>query len=101
LLIILFDRQLKESTPDHEISTFSHSTSVTILRKHLYKNHIEQWVTTCDSLKIPITAKSAEEPVRIFRKVPAPTLDCPKSGPVLVRPLFADPGLGPEDQVQD
>ena len=66
-------RQLKESTSDHKITTFGRSTSVSILRKHLYKNHIEQWVTTCDDLKIPITAKSAEEPVRIFRKEPVPT----------------------------
>ena len=27
-------------------------------------------------------------------------LDCPQSGPGLVWPLFADPGLGPQDQVQ-
>jgi hypothetical protein len=74
LITYLFYRQLKESDPDNKVSTFKHSTSVSILRKHLYKNHIEQWVTTCDKLKIPITAKSAEEPVRIFRKEPAPSL---------------------------
>jgi hypothetical protein len=36
-------------------------------------NHIEQWVTMCDDLKIPITAKSAEEPVHKFRKDPVLT----------------------------
>ena len=67
-------RQLKESNPDHKVSTFGLTTSVSVLRKHLYnKNHIEKWVTTCDELKIPITAKSAEEPVRLFRKEPAPS----------------------------
>lgn len=59
--------------PDHKISTFGRSTGISVLRKHLSKNHIEQWVTTCDNLKIPITAKSAEEAVRIFRKEPDPT----------------------------
>jgi hypothetical protein len=73
LLLILFYRQVKGLKPDHKISTFGHSTSVSTLRKHLYKNHIEQWVTACDDLKIPITAKGAEEPVRIFRKEPAST----------------------------
>lgn len=73
LLLILFCRQLKESIPDHNISTFGRSTGISVLRKHLLKNHIEQWVTICDNLKIPITAKSAEEAVRVFRKEPAPT----------------------------
>ena len=73
MLLILFCRQIKESTPDHKISTFGRSTSISVLRKHLLKNHIEQWVTICDNLKIPITAKSAEGPLRIFRKEPDPT----------------------------
>lgn len=74
-MLILFYRQLKESNPDHTVSTFGHSTSISVLQKHLYnKIHIEQWVITCDNLKIPITAKSAEEPVRIFCKEPAPSL---------------------------
>jgi hypothetical protein len=41
------------------------------LRKHLVNDHIEQWVSACDDLKIPITAKAALPAVRKFRNEPA------------------------------
>ena len=41
------------------------------MRKHLFTDHIEQWVSICDDLKIPITAAGALPSVRKFRNEPA------------------------------
>ncbi|KAJ7204439.1 hypothetical protein GGX14DRAFT_332480, partial [Mycena pura] len=43
----------------HESGNFSSSTSTGVLRRHLYECHLESWVSGCDQLKIPITAKEA------------------------------------------
>ena len=43
------------------------------MRKHLYSVHLDEWVTTCDQLHIPINSNAAAEHVRNFRKEPAPT----------------------------
>jgi hypothetical protein len=48
-------------------------TSTSNLRKHLYSEHIEEWVTGCDDLKIKITAEAALPAVRKFRAEPEPT----------------------------
>jgi hypothetical protein len=85
---MLFYRQLKESASDHKVSSFGHSTSTSVLRRHLYANHIEQWVTICDELKIPIMAKCAEEPVRQFRKDPAPSAESER--PTYSKEAFVD-----------
>jgi len=57
----------------HDIKVFGVSTSTTVMRKHLYSVHLDEWVTTCDQLHIRITSKAAAEHVRNFRKEPAPT----------------------------
>jgi hypothetical protein len=43
------------------------------LRKHLFNDHIENWITSCDKLHISITATAAVEAIRKFRKEPATT----------------------------
>ena len=43
------------------------------LRKHLYNDHLEQWVTACDDLEIEITAQAAIPFVKKFRQEPADT----------------------------
>jgi hypothetical protein len=43
----------------------------------------------CDNIKIPITAKSAEESVRIFRKEPVPT-SLQSERPTYSKEAFAD-----------
>jgi hypothetical protein len=48
-------------------------TSTSNLRKHLYSEHIEEWVTGCDDLKIKITAEAALPAVCKFRAEPEPT----------------------------
>ncbi|KAM6494641.1 hypothetical protein JOM56_009264, partial [Amanita muscaria] len=57
----------------HEVANFSTNTGTFNLRKHLYTDHLAQWVTSCDNLKIEITAKAALPFVRKFRQEPVDT----------------------------
>ncbi|KAJ7027234.1 hypothetical protein C8F04DRAFT_1399602 [Mycena alexandri] len=50
-----------------ESKKFASSTSSGVLRKHLYKNHLDAWVEGCDKLKIPINAKEASKHVDAYR----------------------------------
>lgn len=43
------------------------------MRKHLYSVHLDEWVTTCDQLHIPINSNAAAEYVRNFRNEPPST----------------------------
>jgi hypothetical protein len=43
------------------------------MRKHLYNEHLEQWVTSCDELDIKITAQAAIPAVKAFRQEPVNT----------------------------
>jgi hypothetical protein len=63
-------RKLNSVDPKHEIVTFGRNTGTGNLRKHLANVHIEDWVTACDRLHIPITAQGVEEAVKDFRKDP-------------------------------
>ena len=72
-MIWFISRKAHNADPSHSIITFSANTSTSILRRHLYSDHIEEWVNACDLLKIPITAAPAVEAVRNFRDEPAPT----------------------------
>ena len=56
-----------------EIKVFGVNTSTTVMRKHFYSAHLDEWVTTCDQLHIPITSNAAAEHVCNFRKEPVPT----------------------------
>ena len=69
----MYYRHIHESKPTHTISTFSHTTGTLNLWKHLYNDHLEQWVTSCDNLKIEIIAKAAIPFVKSFRQEPADT----------------------------
>jgi len=66
-------RHIHESNPDHTVSDFSLATSTSNLRKHLYNEHLEQWVTSCDNLGIEITAQAALPFVKKFLQEPADT----------------------------
>ena len=66
-------RQAHNTNPSHHISDFGLTTSTSGLWKHLFTDHIEDWVASCDDLKIPITAAAAVEAVCKFRKEPATT----------------------------
>ena len=66
-------RQAHKSKSSHAIASFGITTSTSNLRKHLYSEHIEEWVTGCDDLKIKITAQAALPAVRKFCAEPEPT----------------------------
>jgi len=66
-------RHIHKSDPAYAVSAFSLVTGTTNLRKHLYNEHLEQWVTTCDDLKIEITAQAAIPAVKQFRQEPVDT----------------------------
>jgi hypothetical protein len=59
--------------PAYRVSSFGTTTGTSNLRKHLFTDHLEQWVSSCDQLKIPITAKAALPEVQKFRNEPADT----------------------------
>jgi hypothetical protein len=59
--------------PAYQVSSFATSTGTSNLRKHLFTDHLEQWVSSCDQLNIPITAKAALPQVHKFRNEPADT----------------------------
>jgi hypothetical protein len=43
-------------------------TSTGVLRKHLYEQHADEWISGCDQLKIPINAKEAQPAVAEYRR---------------------------------
>ena len=66
-------RHVHESNLDHTVADFSLETSTSNLRKHLYNEHLDQWVTSCDNLGIEITTQAALPFVKKFRQEPADT----------------------------
>jgi hypothetical protein len=66
-------RQLHKSNPSLPVASFGSTTSTSNLRKHLYNEHLEQWVTSCDTLDIKITAQAAIPAVKAFRQEPVDT----------------------------
>ncbi|KAK7458852.1 hypothetical protein VKT23_009862 [Stygiomarasmius scandens] len=47
------------NNPEDQPSHYGPKTSSGTLRKHLYTNHLETWVNSCDALGIEITAEEA------------------------------------------
>lgn len=43
------------------MAKFRANTGVSNLRKHLYKQHLQEWTKGCEALGIQITAKAAVE----------------------------------------
>lgn len=66
-------RRIHNSNPSHAVSDFSLETGTSNLRKHLYTEHLGQWVASCDDLKIEITAQAALPAVKKFRQGPVDT----------------------------
>jgi hypothetical protein len=64
---------MHSTDPSHYVTDFSSTTSTSNLRKHLFTDHIEKWITSCEKLNIVITATAAVEAIRQFRKEPATT----------------------------
>ena len=66
-------REIHNTDPSHHVTNFSSTTSTSNLWKHLFTDHIEKWITSCEKLHISITAAAAVEAIRLFRKEPATT----------------------------
>jgi hypothetical protein len=66
-------RQIHQTNSEHNIAVFKLTTGILNLCKHLYSCHIDQWVTCCNDLKIPITAKDALAAVCKFWDEPPDT----------------------------
>jgi hypothetical protein len=66
-------RHIHESNLSHTVADFSLVMGTSNLRKHLYNEHLEQWVTSCDDLKIEITAQAAIPAVKKFHQEPVNT----------------------------
>ena len=66
-------RHVHVSNPSHRVAGFSLAMGTSNLQKHLYNEHLEQWVTSCDDLKIEITAQAALPFVKKFHQEPAET----------------------------
>lgn len=49
--------------PTHEVFPFGFSTGLSSLHAHLFNQHIEEWVASCDKFNIPITAEAGWGPV--------------------------------------
>lgn len=73
ILIYFIFRKAHNVNPSHRVAIFGIGTGISVLRKHLFSNHIDEWVTACDQAQIKITASAAAEAVRQFRKEPAST----------------------------
>jgi hypothetical protein len=43
------------------------STGTSVKRQHLVDCHIDLWISSCDQLKIPITAKTVQDAVCDYR----------------------------------
>jgi hypothetical protein len=48
-------------------SKFSLKTATGVLRRHLNEIHADAWISGCDLLRIPITAKEAQNTVAAYR----------------------------------
>lgn len=46
---------------------FGLKTGTDVLRRHLYEEHPDSWISGCDRLHIPITAKGAQRAVTEYR----------------------------------
>jgi len=68
-----FYRQAHAADPTHHISSFKDTTSTSNMRKHLFTDHIAEWVKLCEDLNIPIIAPAAISAIHKFRKEPVPT----------------------------
>ena len=72
--------------PNHEVAQFGSGTGVSNLRKHLMKEHLEDWVKACSEKKIDITAAAALKHINEFQGKESEERD----RPVYSKEAFAD-----------
>lgn len=52
-------RSCHTSDPSYKLQYYSKNTGTTILRRHLYSTHTEEWITACKTLNISIKSAAA------------------------------------------
>ncbi|KAF8814043.1 hypothetical protein BYT27DRAFT_7219956 [Phlegmacium glaucopus] len=85
----MFIMQAHATDPTYHISDFGLTTSTSNLQKHLFTDHIAEWVASCESLHIPITAAIAIEAIHKFHKEP-PTTSLESERPQYSKEAFTD-----------
>ena len=60
-------RSKKVANPHHKIAHFGPKTGTGTLQNYLCSTHAHKWIDSCDSSKIKIMAKSAQEVVTEYR----------------------------------
>jgi hypothetical protein len=50
-----------------KVKGFGMSTGTSVKRQHLVDCHIDAWISSCDRLKIPVTAKAVQDAVCDYR----------------------------------
>lgn len=66
-------RHEKKLVPSYHVTAFRKCTATGTIRRHLYENHLPEWVQICDRLRIPITAKLAVPLVEEYRLAQDPS----------------------------
>ena len=66
----MYFRNAHNTDPKHHVSTFRVTSSTSSIRKHLYNEHIGEWVSSCDNLNISITAAGAKAAARRYHNLP-------------------------------
>jgi hypothetical protein len=75
---LIFSKRLNFFTSDsskQKVHTYGKSTSISILRKHLYIHHLMEWVAECKKLNLTIKAKDALEAIAAFQGTQAEPQD--------------------------
>ncbi|KAH9920264.1 hypothetical protein B0H21DRAFT_668206, partial [Amylocystis lapponica] len=64
----LLCKYVQASKKDHVVKHYGLGTGTGPLRRHLYERHADDWISRCDQLHIPITAKEAQPAVADYRR---------------------------------
>jgi len=66
--LIMANRRMNATNPKHDVANFSESSSTGTLHTHLCSEHIDDWVSSCDSANITIKAKKSQAAIDEYRK---------------------------------
>jgi len=78
-----------EASHKHDVVSFADHTSISNVRRHLFKHHIGDWVKACDDLQIKIYGTNARLAVQRFKNLPPPT-DMEADSPEYSKEAFID-----------
>jgi hypothetical protein len=64
----IINRRIKATNAEHDVTTYGDGSSTGTLRNHLCSEHIDDWVSSCDSMGIPLKAKGIKTAVDNYRQ---------------------------------